>query len=572
MESTLNYYDILSIPRDATAEQIKKAFRLLAMKYHPDVCKSNDDRAIKRINEAYSILSDSEKRAKYDHELGTTRSKRSSSKSTSERNNSDYSNMNNRKTKGESRKEELELMLKLAIMRVYVEWNSKEIEQLIFEDDIPDYYDIFCLDPMFKKELIIELLNKNFKQFSTRKKRCFNEENEELKQKYEVCCKKIKEAITTFEDKHVYDAALLLNEYIYIGRFDDLSFNAFNESLLKVEVLNDQTGNNISWKERLEKAFISRMVEVSKASLFDPEIPDYYKIFRIPTSFKKECILEIIKFAKESYKRKALRVNCKESREDKLILDALNDAELLINHKEKYEFAMKKSREIDLGEYQYTDFRLFSSELISGGRLVGEPKILDTLREKLNLLYVTKNSVREIGRNIPKSQIIEQLGIINKIQELYLEGVISSLENVKLGKIPELSNNIVAISDGNKLIDVYFAHNYTRRDDNGKEFVEVTNMLFKYSKKDKSFTKLLEIIDFTKREDNKNRIRDILDKLYNIKKPFISIFWNHPHKYLMNRQFPNHIFIIHEELGLRVHRVEKVGEGIRLFDVEINWQ
>ena len=62
-----DYYEVLGVPRDATAEGIKKAFRKLARKYHPDVSKEKDaDARMKEVNEAYAVLSDPEKRAAYD--------------------------------------------------------------------------------------------------------------------------------------------------------------------------------------------------------------------------------------------------------------------------------------------------------------------------------------------------------------------------------------------------------------------------------------------------------------------------------------------------------------------------
>lgn len=62
-----DYYKILGVSREATAEEIRKAFRKLARKYHPDVSKEPDaENRMKEINEAYAVLSDPEKRAAYD--------------------------------------------------------------------------------------------------------------------------------------------------------------------------------------------------------------------------------------------------------------------------------------------------------------------------------------------------------------------------------------------------------------------------------------------------------------------------------------------------------------------------
>lgn len=62
-----DYYSVLGVPRDATAADIKKAFRKLARKYHPDISKEADaEQHMKEINEAYAVLSDPEKRAAYD--------------------------------------------------------------------------------------------------------------------------------------------------------------------------------------------------------------------------------------------------------------------------------------------------------------------------------------------------------------------------------------------------------------------------------------------------------------------------------------------------------------------------
>ncbi len=59
-----DYYKILGVSRDASEEEIKKAYRRLAHKYHPD--KGGDEKKFKEINEAYQVLSDKEKRSQYD--------------------------------------------------------------------------------------------------------------------------------------------------------------------------------------------------------------------------------------------------------------------------------------------------------------------------------------------------------------------------------------------------------------------------------------------------------------------------------------------------------------------------
>jgi curved DNA-binding protein len=62
-----NYYEVLGVPRDATQEVIKSAYRKLARKYHPDVSKLADaETRFKELGEAYAVLKDPEKRAAYD--------------------------------------------------------------------------------------------------------------------------------------------------------------------------------------------------------------------------------------------------------------------------------------------------------------------------------------------------------------------------------------------------------------------------------------------------------------------------------------------------------------------------
>ena len=68
MADKRDYYEVLGIKKGASDEEIKSAFRKMAMKYHPDRNQGDKDaeEKFKEVNEAYSVLSDPDKKNKYD--------------------------------------------------------------------------------------------------------------------------------------------------------------------------------------------------------------------------------------------------------------------------------------------------------------------------------------------------------------------------------------------------------------------------------------------------------------------------------------------------------------------------
>src|SRR5512141_3138947 len=71
MATKRDYYEVLGVPKNATEEEIKKAYRKLAMKHHPDRNQGEGENKgaeakFKEAKEAYEMLSDAEKRAAYD--------------------------------------------------------------------------------------------------------------------------------------------------------------------------------------------------------------------------------------------------------------------------------------------------------------------------------------------------------------------------------------------------------------------------------------------------------------------------------------------------------------------------
>lgn len=70
MDTPENYYAILGVPRDATSDTLKHAYRQLARRYHPDVAGIEGATEMKRINRAYAVLGDPDKRRSYDTVMG----------------------------------------------------------------------------------------------------------------------------------------------------------------------------------------------------------------------------------------------------------------------------------------------------------------------------------------------------------------------------------------------------------------------------------------------------------------------------------------------------------------------
>lgn len=96
-----DYYKILQLKRDASSQDIKKSFRKLAKKFHPDANTENPnaDQVFKELNEAYSILGDEEKKKEYDNRLfGTASETKKTSESkgdNNKKNNYTKQNMSN---------------------------------------------------------------------------------------------------------------------------------------------------------------------------------------------------------------------------------------------------------------------------------------------------------------------------------------------------------------------------------------------------------------------------------------------------------------------------------------------
>ena len=68
MAEKRDYYEVMGVPKNASEDEIKKAYRKLAKKYHPDLNPGDKaaEEKFKELNEAYEVLSDKDKKARYD--------------------------------------------------------------------------------------------------------------------------------------------------------------------------------------------------------------------------------------------------------------------------------------------------------------------------------------------------------------------------------------------------------------------------------------------------------------------------------------------------------------------------
>lgn len=74
----MDYYSILGVPRDASAEEIRRSYRALSLRLHPDkqsnVTSAQDEPAFASVQKAWEVLRDPQRRAEYDVSLSATRS------------------------------------------------------------------------------------------------------------------------------------------------------------------------------------------------------------------------------------------------------------------------------------------------------------------------------------------------------------------------------------------------------------------------------------------------------------------------------------------------------------------
>ena len=144
-----NYYEILEVDKNASIEVIEKAYKTLAKKYHPDLQAEEEKRTaeekMKLLNEAYEILSDEEKRKRYDEKI-TEKNKKEDQRKVE-----NNSNFTNGQTK--EREKEIELKMKMqeeiirAKQQAYRDAYIKDLKQrgyrIKYKHGFKYYFEIF---------------------------------------------------------------------------------------------------------------------------------------------------------------------------------------------------------------------------------------------------------------------------------------------------------------------------------------------------------------------------------------------------------------------------------------------
>ncbi len=126
-----NYYDILQVNKNASPEIIEKAYKVLAKKYHPDLQKEKDkkeaEEILKEINEAYDVLSNSEKKNNYDNLLKEKEELENNQKFQQQNNSNNSGNHQNTYTANISKQE---------MMQRQQQYNKQVAEQLKREQEL----------------------------------------------------------------------------------------------------------------------------------------------------------------------------------------------------------------------------------------------------------------------------------------------------------------------------------------------------------------------------------------------------------------------------------------------------
>ncbi len=151
-----NYYDILQVNKNASPEIIEKAYKTLAKKYHPDLQpeenKKKSEEILKEINEAYEILSDSEKKQAYDASLAKQEEQTSYTENSTSHATKTNTTYTSRPSKSELYKRQQEVLRQQQIQqeRLYQDQLRRE-QELAYQEQIEQarqkaYHDAYIQD------------------------------------------------------------------------------------------------------------------------------------------------------------------------------------------------------------------------------------------------------------------------------------------------------------------------------------------------------------------------------------------------------------------------------------------